>query len=152
MPQRNGSAPRGVSEALRRASVPAPPLPTENGKARRRGRSRLAYSSGLLFVVIEQLPNFGEFIPRGLARRERSHQHAACRSAEGALQQIARDLTLRPLAWLSGLVNVGALLLVTLDQVLAGHDLQLFQNRGVLRRAAAVDFFVDFADRAGSVG
>ena len=73
---------------------------------------------------------------------------AARRAIEGALQQVAGQLLLRPFARPRGLVDVRALLLVAAHQALLRHDLQRLQNGGVLRRLAGGDGLVDFADGA----
>src|ERR1035438_8922338 len=70
-------------------------------------------------------------------------------AAEGALQEVAGKLAPGPFRRAAGGVNVGALLFVAADEPLFRHDLEHLQNRGVLRRFAADDGFVDGAHGGG---
>src|SRR5262249_42286149 len=96
--------------------------------SRWRRRRRYARAVGVgswfpLFVFIEELPQFVDFLFRRLAGRERSDHEVLHRPVEPALKQIAGQLLLHLLARLSRFVHMRALALVTVEQALVRHDL-----------------------------
>ncbi len=106
----------------------------------------IRWSSLTLFVVVEKLANFSELGFRGFARGEGALHQQGGGTVEGAFQQVSGDLFLRLFSGAGRFVHVGALLFIAANEGFLGHDLHLFEDRGVLSWLALGDYGVDVAD------
>src|ERR1700683_1793561 len=102
---------------LPRESAPAPDSPSRPEAC---GPTIRAASSGPLLILVEQFAKLGQFFLGCLTRRERAHHQGMRRPGEGALQQVTRQLPLRPFARARRLIDVGSLLLIAAHQSFFG--------------------------------
>src|SRR5580692_11294172 len=84
---------------------------------------------------------------RGRLRRQRPHHQTLGRTAECALQQVARYLPLRLLFGEGGLIDVRSEALAADEQTFFRHQLHLLQRGGVA--VAFTELFVDFPHGRG---
>jgi len=103
-----------------------------------------------LFVVVEEFADFGELGAGGFACGKRADEKRFSGAAEGAIEKVAGELALGPLARLCGFIDMGTLRFIAAHKTLIGHDLHEFESGAVLGGAAAADDIVDAADGGGA--